>query len=267
MDPSTPEARSGGALPHGVLCVREEVRDDGVPVATHPGWKRRFPWLIQGVTWRGRASQPFDLALFGSGEHAASQARWEALREATGAVCVHHAQQVHGTAVHVHQGVAPGLLLSPPADGHVTRSSAALLAVTVADCIPILLVDEARRAVGALHGGWRGLASGIVESGLQALRERFGSRPLDISAHLGPAICGDCYQVGPEVHEALGLQLPSAPTPVDLRGVAATRAVAAGVPAAQVTVSAWCTHCQDSPFFSHRRGDRQRQAGFVGVAP
>jgi hypothetical protein len=83
--------------------------------------------------------------------------------------------------------------------------------------------------------------------------------------HCGPAICGDCYEVGPEVHAALRLPTPPERSPVDLRAVLSARAVAAGVPAGTVSTSSWCTRCDASCFFSYRAGDAGRQLGLLGV--
>ncbi|MGD2071752.1 MAG: polyphenol oxidase family protein, partial [Gemmatimonadota bacterium] len=166
-----------------------------------------------------------------------------------------------------HSGGAPGLHLCPDTDGHVTRTPGTLLTVATADCVPIFVVDPALRAVAVLHGGWRGVAAGVLDRGLEVLAERLSSRVEDVAVHLGPAICGRCYEVGPEVHDALGLPVPETAAPVDLRAVVATRAVEAGVAAARVTVSDACTRCGDSPFFSHRGGDVERQLAFVGIDP
>ena len=131
--------------------------------------------------------------------------------------------------------------------------------------LPVFVVEPRRRAVALLHAGWRGAAAGILELGLEVLGERLGSRAEDLLVHLGPAICGSCYEVGPEVFRGLGLPEPGAPAPVDLRAALAHRAVAAGVAAGSISVSAHCTLCGDAGLFSHRRGDRARQVGYLGV--
>jgi YfiH family protein len=157
------------------------------------------------------------------------------------------------------------MILGPDADGHLTASEGVLLAVTVADCVPVFLVDPVTRVAGLLHAGWRGTTVGILERGIALLREEFGGLPGDLHLHLGPAICGECYEVGVEVHHALGFPDPGEPTPVDLRASLASRAVELGVAEARVTQSGWCTLCEGSPFFSHRRGDLARQVGFLGI--
>jgi copper oxidase (laccase) domain-containing protein len=139
--------------------------------------------------------------------------------------------------------------------------------VTVADCVPASLVDPERRAVALLHAGWRGVAAGILQRGLAVLGERWGSRPADLWLHLGPAICGACYEVGPEVFEALGLEVPAAPQPLDLRKLLAHGAAFAGVCEERISVSVHCTRCGGPELWSHRAGDRQRQAGFLAILP
>lgn len=248
-----------------MTAVADETPTTAPPGVIHTEWSARFPWLVQGTTGRGDAGAPFDLALFGSAGSAVDvMARWTALRRDTGMPRAVHARQVHGSAVRVHDGGAPGLFLADPCDGHATTAPGVLLTVTAADCVPVFVVDPGRRAVAVLHAGWRGAAAGIFEAGLAALTERLGSRTEDLLVHLGPAICGDCYEVGPEVFEGLGLDAPDGPALLDLRGALADRVRVAGV--AELTVSGKCTRCGDG-LFSHRGGDPERQVGYLGIRP
>lgn len=235
-----------------------------VPAFTHPGWTDRFPWLMQGITGAGDG-QPFDLALFGQGRPSEVIERWWALGRAVGAHRLVHGQQVHGAAVRVQDHGPPGLQVSPETDGHASRAPGVLLTVSIADCVPISIVHEEARTVALLHAGWRGAAAGILERGLDVLHERFALPAVDLHVHLGPAICGRCYEVGPEVHRGLGLAEPPRPAPVDLRAVLGARARAAGVAAERVSTSSRCTRCGDSPFFSHRGGRSERQVAFLGI--
>jgi YfiH family protein len=152
-----------------------------------------------------------------------------------------------------------------PADGHVTSWAGILLGVTVADCVPVFMVDPGNRTVGLLHAGWRGAAAGILEEGLSRMADEFGSEAENLHVHFGPSICGRCYEVGPEVFRSLGLPEPAQPTPIDLRAHLASRAEGLGVRREQLSVSTWCTRCGGSPFFSHRAGEAQRQVGFLGL--
>lgn len=231
------------------------------PVAA---WESEFPWLCAGTTRRTRA-------VGGPAEAGAPPLAEEPdaldLALAVGWRTVVRSRQVHGCAVRVHGNVPRGVRLMGDGDGHATRSSGVLLTVTLADCVPVFIVDPVRRAVAVLHAGWRGTVAGVVEAGVGTLVDAFASAPSDLAVHLGPAICGRCYEVGPEVFEALGEAPPPAAAPIDLRSAIRRRAVAAGVRGAEVTVSGECTLCGDGRYHSHRRGDRGRHRGYIGVLP
>jgi YfiH family protein len=245
-----------------------ETLDPRVPALVHTGWAAELPWVVQGTTTRGSGRAPFDLGLFSDGSPAdAVRASWDRLIGATGMRTAVHARQVHGAEVRKHDlanaGSATGLRLSPECDGHVTSEPGVLLAVSAADCVPIFVVDPPSRTVAALHAGWRGVAASVLERGLAAVAAP-GDRS-ELRVHLGPSICGSCYEVGPEVFAAVGLEAPERPTPIDLRGVLARRAIGHGVAPEHVTISEHCTLCTSSGLFSHRGGDRGRQVGYVGI--
>ncbi len=245
------------ALPDGVITVREPRADSAIPFYPVPTWTVALPWLVHGTTGAGDGG---DLGLFGAVPTGEAQARWAALRSAVGVPRAVHSQQVHGARVVEHMERLPGLFVTHGYDGHVTGYPGILLTVSVADCVPISLVDPQLQRVALLHGGWRGTAAGIVENGVDAM----GSDPTRLHAHLGPAICGRCYEVGPEVHQGLGLDVPAGNAPVDLRAVQARRLIDAGVAAERISVSEWCVQ-HDDGFFSHRAGDTGRQVGILGV--
>lgn len=248
------------ALPAEVRRVTERRADSGVH--EHPEWAASMPWLAQGIT--GRAA---DMSLFAGSPAGAVVTRWLALRDAFAAASIVHSRQVHEAGVLVHTRVPQGLLIGPDADGHVTGAAGVLLAVSVADCVPISIAAQDRRAVALLHAGWRGVVAGILERGISVLRSRLGVRAQELRVHFGPAICGDCFEVGPEVPAALGLAVPEtgARPHVDLRAALAHRAQACGVPAAHISTSTFCTRCGDSPFYSHRGGCAERQIAILGV--
>jgi copper oxidase (laccase) domain-containing protein len=250
-------------LPRSAFRVVTEVPGTDLPSVVHPTWRDELPWLVQGTTTCG-SGEPFDLGLFSHASTAQDALeRWDELRRHAGLPVAVHAHQVHGAAVRFHRVGSPGLQLVEACDGHVTADPGVLLVVTVADCVPVSLVVPKRRAVALLHVGWRGAAAGILERGLEVLRERLG--PGEVWAHMGPSICGRCYEVGPEVFRSLGLAAPPSPRPLDLRGWLAGRAVALGVPEDRVTLSSHCTRCGDANLFSHRGGDAARQVGYLGI--
>jgi polyphenol oxidase len=236
---------------------------------SHPGWAEELPWLVQGIT-----DDAHDMSLFGGAPAGAVLVRWQQLRDAHGCTVIVHARQVHQAGVSVHGCLPDGVHIGPDADGHVTAQRGMMLAVSVADCVPIFLVAPSVRAIALLHGGWRGVAAGILEHGIATLRDGFGAIPAEMRAHFGPAICRACFEVGPEVVSELGLP-PTGVTHadpaaddrvfVDLRAVLAARARAAGLPVAGLSTSAFCTRCGDSPFFSHRAGCGERQIAVLAV--
>ena len=245
------------------VVIREVAMPTSTPLYAHPEWQTRFPWLFQATTGAG-AHGDFDLSFFGRSPAGAVFERWRTVRGEAGFESVVHARQVHGATILQHDHRNAATILCDDADGHVTATPGLLLAVSVADCVPIFVVDADRQAIALLHAGWRGVAGGVLENGVQAL-QRNGSSADNLFVHLGPAICGRCYEVGPEVHEALGRPRPAGNTPVDLYAALAGRAADIGIPLSQVSASAFCTRCNGDTFFSHRAGRRERQMGLLGI--
>lgn len=172
------------------------------------------------------------------------------------------ALQVHGDRIlhHVDPTWTGWLRDTSGADGHLSNSPGTAMAITAADCVPIFLGHPA--GIGAiLHSGWKGTAAGIVLRSIEAFA-RAGCAASDVRIHLGPAICGRCYEVGPDVYSAVTGRPVERPTPLDLREVIASHARQAG---AVVTISEWCTRCHNERFFSHRAGDSGRQLGVLAV--
>jgi len=245
--------------------VTERPVGSDPPRLAHPGWAERFPWLVQGITCRGE-DQQWDLALFGAARaNSSAYDRWWTFLDALAGNVAVLGRQRHGSRVSMQRGGGAGLRLVREADGHLTAEPGIVLCVTVADCVPVYLVAPEAPGVALLHAGWRGTARGILERGVEALARRLGAAASDLHLHLGPAICGRCYEVGPEVHRALGLEEPRSPEAVDLRCVLVRRGVAAGVPEERITVSSHCTRCGEAPLFSHRGGDAERQVAFLAL--
>ncbi len=184
--------------------------------------------------------------------------RWFSLLRATGGRLA-SAHQVHGARVVTHQSGWDGWLRVDSADGHATAHHDTALVVTVADCVPVFL-GHPNGASALLHAGWRGVASGILDAGVFALKA-IGCHPRDLVMHLGPAICGACYEVGPDVFAQVMRRRSETPALVDLRALLADQARVAGI--RQVEVSACCTRCHNNRFFSHRAGDGGRQVAVI----
>jgi polyphenol oxidase len=190
-------------------------------------------------------------------------ARWSALRSALSPVAARlaTASQVHGSRVVTHGDGWAGWLRVDEADGHATAVRGSALAVTIADCVPVFLAHPGG-AVALLHAGWRGTAAGILSEGILVL-SRLGAPPEELVVHLGPAICGDCYEVSPDVHVQLTGRPTDAPSCVDLRGILAAEAESRGV--SRISISESCTRCGDRRFFSHRAGDSGRQLAVIAL--
>ena len=188
-------------------------------------------------------------------------ARWTALRELLGGSegRLATATQVHGDRIIEHGGAWRGWLRGPDADGHVSAARGTAMAVTVADCVPVFVAHPSG-AAAALHSGWRGTAARITTRAI----ERFialGMGADEIHVHCGPAICGRCYEVSPDVYGKLtGRGVPE-PTTVDLRTLIADHARERGV--GTISISELCTRCNNDRFYSHRAGDSGRQLGVI----
>ncbi len=184
--------------------------------------------------------------------------RWVDLMRVTGGRLA-SAHQAHGIKVVTHQPGWDGWLRTDAADGHAMPHRDTALVVTVADCVPVF-IGHPKGAAALLHAGWRGVAGGILQAGVHAL-VAMGHHAKDLVVHLGPAICGSCYVVGPDVYAKLMSRAVDAPAPVDLRSLLADQARLAGVK--QIDTSTCCTRCHNDRFFSHRAGDTGRQVAVI----
>ena len=187
--------------------------------------------------------------------------RWYALVDAMQPVAPRFAtaRQVHGARVIVHSSDWEGWLRVAEADGHAAAFRGTAAAVSIADCVPVFLAHPSG-ATALLHSGWRGTVARILDAGVSALAQR-GFAAAELRVHLGPAICGKCYEVSPEVYRQLTGREVRVPTTVDLRALLADRARQLGL--RHVTISPWCTRCHNERFFSHRAGDTGRQIGVI----
>lgn len=174
-------------------------------------------------------------------------------------------EQVHGDEVIALDDPAPGRR----GDAAITARAGVVAVVMVADCLPVLLCDRAGRQVAAVHGGWRGLAAGIVPRAVAA----FGAPPAELVAWLGPAIGPRAYVVGEDLRarflaldaaHAAAFHRDAAGWHLDLAAIAATQLSAAGV--TSISHAARCVHDDAGHFFSYRRdGETGRMAALVWI--
>jgi YfiH family protein len=190
--------------------------------------------------------------------------RWARLQDGLAALRIERfatAHQIHGAVVERHDGGWRGWLRLRGVDGHVTSTPGTALAVTIADCTPVFVAHPGG-AVAALHAGWRGTAARILDVGLEALAG-MGFPADECIVHLGPSICGPCYQVGPEVLSAVHGRPATDKGQLDVREVLREQAWRRGV--THISSSSACTRCHADRFFSHRGGDSGRQLGVIAL--
>ncbi len=158
------------------------------------------------------------------------------------------------------------------ADAAITKKNGLMLAVQVADCVPILIYDRQRQVIGAVHAGWRGTASGILMNAIKAMVNRYSSSPSDLLIALGPSIRGCCYIVGYEVISAVKKTTGSAEYIftrhgkyyIDLPSANRHQAITMGVLDENIWLSGICTCCEHDRFYSYRYSkDGGRQGGFI----
>ncbi len=177
--------------------------------------------------------------------------------------------QVHGAIVHQAHALPDGPDFAK-GDGIVTSGRERALVVLVADCLPVVVAGagpggnggERANAVATLHAGWRGLAEGILATGVTKVRELVGGNGV-LEAAIGPGIGVCCYEVGEEVHEAFASLGPEVRRGNNLDLAAVARAQLEGAGVEVVHNLGLCTSCHPELFFSHRRdnGVTGRQAG------
>lgn len=207
-------------------------------------------------------------------------------------------RQIHSDLIHCIEEIPEQSLVG---DGLITAVPQLLLAVLTADCIPVILVDTKKHAVGVFHAGWRGTVKRIVEKGVGEMRRCFGTKPRDIKAAIGPGVHNCCYTVGEEVRAEFETQFAYAdklfhevkesdpirekypllfltrrapghselPSNIFLDLIEANRRqlLDAGVSPKNIETSPLCTSCRTDLLFSHRKdnGVTGRMMAAVGV--
>jgi YfiH family protein len=217
-------------------------------------------WGIRAFTTTRDAGT---FSLSGSDPVGEVMSRWTALEREMSDVArrIASIRQVHGERVLVHTGGWQGWLRAGEADGHIAAEKGTALAIGIADCVPVFIAHPSG-VVALVHSGWRGTASRITASAIELLA-RYGHPADELAIHLGPAICGRCYEVSADVRERLTGQPATRPGHVDLRSLIAEHASALGV--RKISVSSACTRCDNDRFFSHRAGDAGRQIGVIAA--
>jgi purine-nucleoside/S-methyl-5'-thioadenosine phosphorylase / adenosine deaminase len=211
-------------------------------------------------------------------------------------------RQIHSDIIRRVETIPGSPLKEPPSgDGLITATPGVLLGIQTADCLPVILVDSKRHAIGVFHAGWRGTLKRIVEKGVGEMHRCFGTNPSDLKAAIGPGIQGCCYEVGEEVRtkfesqfeygaslfheikesdpvrEKYPLLFLSARAPghsdlpkkifLDLVEANRQQLIVAGVPKKNIESSPLCTNCHPEILFSYRaeKGKTGRMMAAVGI--
>jgi YfiH family protein len=169
-------------------------------------------------------------------------------------------KQVHSDTV-VRAGRETGCL--GEGDALITDEPGLRLVIRTADCVPVLLADPERKAVAAVHAGWRGTAASVVAKTVERMRQEFGSAPEHLVAAIGPSIGACCYEVGPDVAERFTTWFPELqstagqPASINLSEANRQQLLQCGVTSARVIEAGLCTYCEYTEFHSFRR-DKER---------
>jgi YfiH family protein len=250
---------------------------------------RKLPWLVHGFSTRPGGVSPLEsekvlnlgFMEWDTRENVLENRRL--FQSALGAadLALIPLKQIHSDVIRIFP--------EPPADARKGDASATdrpglLLAIQTADCAPILLVDPKKRAVAAIHAGWRGTLTRITQKAVGRMQLEFGSKPADLLAAIGPSIGPCCYEVAadfvtkftaqfadaadyfdeprsgeePNPLQWLNMKPPGHQPPpknvhLDLRKANRSQLVAAGLLAKNIYVSDLCTACHTGLLFSHRR--------------
>jgi YfiH family protein len=266
-----------------------------------PGWTQ-ISWLRHGLSTRqGGVSTVYGAKCFNLGwtkeddPAAVTENRRILVEKVSPSAKLVTIRQVHSNHIHAvtAQDALEGRLETPEGkavlegDGLITNSPGVLLAAGTADCVPVLIVDSVRRAVGAFHAGWRGTVTHIAEKGVEAMEREYGSSPADLWAAVGPSIGPCCYTVGNEVWERFRAEFPYAAElfrmvaiednasalRVNLWEANRRQLLDAGIPGEQITTLGECTACTadasgEPRYFSHRAqaGRTGRMLNVIGIS-
>lgn len=178
--------------------------------------------------------------------------------------------QVHGNKV---------LIVTEPGrregyDAQITNKLNVFLAVSIADCTPILIHDEKNNVVAAIHAGWRGTAGKIVSNALQLMKENYGTEGKDCKAFIGACISYENFEVGDEVAENFDSSLKRFDEQkqkwfVNLKKANQKQLLDFGVSENNIEITDYCTVENNDTFFSHRKekGVTGRMMAVIGVRP
>ena len=192
------------------------------------------------------------------------------------------AKQIHSADIRSVANAEDARGEPQPGDALTANAAGILLAIQTADCMPVLIADERTRAFAAIHAGWRGTLAGIVARTVERMQQEYGSRPEDLHAALGPAICAEVFEVGAEVLDAFrakydyaeelfsSLKLigqPNGKGHINLNLANTRQLIDAGLRVDRIYDCGLCTWLRNDLFFSYRleRGAEKPVGRLMGV--
>ena len=302
------------------VTAKRSSRKSRAPASARTAWTERnvrgmlilqvpallkFPWLIHGFSTKpgGVSDQGGEKVLnlgytdWDTKENVLeNRRRFQSALDASDLKLI-SLKQIHSDVIHLFDAAPTE---SCQGDASVTKRPGLLLGVQTADCVPILIVDPKKRAVAAIHAGWRGTLQRIVVKAIGQMQMQFKSKPADLLAAIGTSIGGCCYEVGTEVATQFQSQFAEAPewfdefrtgdepNPIqwlnmmppghqpppknvllDLRKANRAQLLGAGLRAANIFVSDLCTACRRDLLFSYRKEGPQsgRLLSAIGIRP
>lgn len=186
------------------------------------------------------------------------------LKESLGMEEIVWMEQVHGNRVEIVTAGHPETI--PSCDAVVTDMLGVALAVMVADCIPILIYDETKGVIAAVHAGRNGTFLKIAPQTVRTMQERFGCNPCDMQVRMGPSIHACCYEIGDNlitiVEKNFGKTYINGRS-LDLQSLNRDQLIEAGVRRSRIEISKVCTCCHADYFSYRREGTTGRFAGLI----
>jgi len=196
---------------------------------------------------------------------------------------LHSCVQVHGATVARVDEPLSGDQVLPDTDALITATPGIPLLICVADCVPVFLVARgARKALAAIHSGWKGMLARISAAAVEALHDAYGIDPADISAYIGPYIGPESFEVSPKVAAQFAEAFPELPqvahegdadgeptVSFDLGTAVSLTLQEAGVPASAITILGDDTAAKTTLYYSYRaqNGVTGRQAALACLLP
>lgn len=158
-------------------------------------------------------------------------------------------------------------------DGLSTNKPGIPLVTFYADCVPVLILDPVKKAITAVHSGWRSTVKNIAGEALKLMRNQYGSAAGDLVIAIGPSICGECFEVGEEVYRAFlekfpwsggHIRLKNGKYYIDLQRIIKRVLTDEGVPEQNILISDVCTRCNNDVFYSFR-GDGGKTGSLAAI--